>query len=283
MHQQHKVREAEWMKEKLQIKKDLKRLSKASEKIGKLDENTVDQKQVSKLRQPQFPSSYHTFIGKKQLPSALNMAKKESLIKKQEPSNQQIQNEVERRASISENSNSALEDLDVYKAKRLARFSFNHGSSNIDSVAELGTSAEAGCSRNFEGQEPSFIERWKRLNLVTNNYQGKFQRTPVRGRTPSITLQKALDEQHKIRIQLATEPKRFTAEDAFKILNTRYLRLTEKHVAQLEDVCRKAGIEIPMHNHMKEDQTKQELIDAIKLKKKDSERKIVRIEKEIST
>lgn len=28
MHQQHKVREAEWMKEKLQIKKDLKRLSK---------------------------------------------------------------------------------------------------------------------------------------------------------------------------------------------------------------------------------------------------------------
>ena len=56
----------------------------------------------------------------------------------------------------------------------------------------------------------------------------------------------------------------FTAEDAFKVLNTKYLRLTKMNIDQMEKICMDEGIDVTqLHAHITDERNRNELMGSV--------------------
>jgi len=116
-----------------------------------------------------------------------------------------------------------------------------------------------------------FVDRWKKMNQMVNNFENskgqhlQLNRGQNRNRQSLSTAQersslnrKMLAERHN------ADDYNFTAEDAFKVLNTKYLRLTKMNIDQMEKICMDEGIDVTqLHAHITDERNRNELMGSV--------------------
>jgi len=116
-----------------------------------------------------------------------------------------------------------------------------------------------------------FVDRWKKMNQMVNNFENskgqhlQLNRGQNRNRQSLSTAQersslnrKLLAERHN------ADDYNFTAEDAFKVLNTKYLRLTKMNIDQMEKICMDEGIDVTqLHAHITDERNRNELMGSV--------------------
>lgn len=263
--EQQKIATAEHNKERAAIKRDLARLHRATDRQGKLPMKDV--------------RSY----GIKNMDSAMGGSSKKSA-KIQELNSTGTSSrgtpKSTPRGSFGERSGVMLDiprhQMDMSAEEAKLGFQHQDPKQFLDELSEFespeGESTEYSEMKDDEGdlQDTSFIERWKRLNLLINSMDGNKLRLPVR---PMVqrrgSLLEAQHRQSLSRKEQALQPpkpdEKFTAEDAFKVLNTRYLRLTKMNVEEMEQICADEGLNVhDLHTHVDDHKAKTDLMAAVK-------------------
>lgn len=117
-------------------------------------------------------------------------------------------------------------------------------------------------------------DRWKRLNMLVNGFDGKAEMLARVGHSShEISLSDAQDQSAQNRRDQAFGGEEFGAEDAFKVLNTRYLRLTKMNVNEMETICHDEGMDVSaLHTHVDAAKTEEELLATFRKLRKNKQK-----------
>lgn len=127
---------------------------------------------------------------------------------------------------------------------------------------------------NVSEEDAKQSERWKRLNMLVNGFDGKMENLSRLGQSiHELSLSDAQDQSAQNRRDQAFGGEAFGAEDAFKVLNTRYLRLTKMNVDQMEHICHDEGMDVSsLHTHVDAAKTEEELLATFRKLRKNKQK-----------
>lgn len=116
-----------------------------------------------------------------------------------------------------------------------------------------------------------FVERWKKMNQMANNFENTkgpglhLKRNQQKSRQVLSQAQDRCSYNRKLLAEkINADDYVFTAEEAFKVLNTKYLRLTKMNIDQMEKICRDEGIDVTqLHAHITDERNHAELMGSV--------------------
>lgn len=267
LNEEHKIISAEYHKEKMAIRKDLARLHKATDRYGKPMKRDAGYRNMvcgtdSVTSRPNSRPS----APEKSLDGSVRSRK--------------ASNSLDDECSSSSNREPARmydhSKLQLALSKRRAREKFGIGNlrrASTDSESERFEEERSREWRNdlddllvddpdapHDGKDPTFIGRWKRLNMLVNTNNHIDNKLPVKAASPrknSLFETQERESLSRKEQSFDAAEANFCAEDAFKVLNTRYLRLTKLNIAEMEQICRDEGLDVSsMHAHVDERKAK---------------------------
>ncbi|XP_076826028.1 uncharacterized protein LOC143471742 isoform X2 [Clavelina lepadiformis] len=136
-------------------------------------------------------------------------------------------------------------------AENLRRSSkgFSHNANSLPKAFRLRNSLAQSTGLEDE------MNRWRRLHYTRSmNARLKAVRPLGRRHPVNVTLRDVMDANARMRKETALRSEQFTPENAWQMLNCRYLRLTRSNIEHLENVCEEAGYDISTHPHVSESQ-----------------------------